>query len=142
MKFSTKIRYGIRAMTTIASENSGNGVLQKEIAENQLISIKYLDQIISALKAAELIVNVRGKKSGYILTKDPSEIKMLDIYSAFEGGIYVIDCLNDSVKCDFQDRCKSLVFWENLNKLIHNYFSTVTLQDVLSGKIPEEITFI
>ncbi len=129
-------------MATIASENSGHGVLQKEIAESQLISIKYLDQIIRALKAAELIVNVRGKKSGYILTKDPSEIRMLDIYSAFEGGIYVIDCLNDSVQCEFQDKCKSLIFWENLNKLISNYFTTVTLQDVLSGKMPAEINLL
>ncbi len=142
MKFSTKIRYGIRAMVSIASEHSGNGVFQKEIAENQMISIKYLDQIISALKAAELIVNVRGKKSGYILTKEPSEIKMLDIYSAFEGGIYVIDCLNDAVQCDFQDKCKSLLFWESLNKLIHNYFTTVTLQDVLDGKMPAEINLL
>jgi len=129
-------------MVCIASEHSGNGVLQKEIAEIQLISIKYLDQIISALKAAELIVNVKGKKSGYILTKDPSEIKMLDIYSAFEGGIYVIDCLNNAVQCEFQDKCKSLVFWEGLNNLVQNYFTTVTLQDVLLGKMPAEINLL
>ena len=65
MKFNTRIRYGIRAILEIALEESENGVFQKDISERQKISNKYLDNIITALKTAGLIKNVKGKKSGY-----------------------------------------------------------------------------
>jgi Rrf2 family protein len=125
-------------MLEIALDETKSGVFQKEIAENQKISIKYLDQIIRSLKTAGLIVNVRGKKSGYILTRKPSEITMLDIHNAFEPGICVIDCFHDSVHCELEKICKTRNFWRNLNKLIHNYFKSVTLEDVMNDKVPSD----
>ncbi|MGQ1783512.1 MULTISPECIES: RrF2 family transcriptional regulator [unclassified Saccharicrinis] len=139
MKFSTRTRYGIRAMLDIAADKSDNGVFQKDIAERQGISNKYLDQIIRALKVAGLIVNARGKKSGYILTKKPSEITLLDIHSAFEPGITVVECMNSSVNCNFEDRCKAKTFWGNLNQLVIKYFKSVSLLDLIEGDIPKEI---
>ncbi len=139
MKFSSKIRYGIRAMIEIAKESSANGIYQKDIAEKQSISVKYLDQIISSLKANGLVVNVKGKKSGYVLAKDVKEITMLDIYTAFEGEMNVIDCLNPSVNCGFEMHCQSLPFWTNLNGLMVKYFETVTLDDLMKGNIPSEV---
>ena len=42
MKINTKIRYGLRTMIEIANAQDDNGVLQKDIAKNQNISLKYL----------------------------------------------------------------------------------------------------
>lgn len=131
MKFSTKTRYGIRAMLEIASDKSGNGVLQKDIALNQDISVKYLDHIISGLKAANLICNVKGKKSGYILTKSPDEISIYDIHNAFENGICVIDCVSMNYECDKEGSCGAQVFWKGLNKVVEEYFHKTKLQDVI-----------
>ena len=58
------------------------GTLQKEIAENQDVSLKYLDHIIASLKSAGLIVNAGGKKSGYRLNRPAEEISIYDVYSA------------------------------------------------------------
>jgi len=80
MKINTKIRYGLRTMIEIALNENQSGVLQKDIAKNQQLSEKYLDQIIASLKVSGLIVNAGGKKSGYILNKPLSEIKIYDIY--------------------------------------------------------------
>lgn len=134
MKFSTKTRYGLRAMLEIAHHSPSSGVFQKDIAKNQDISNKYLDHIISGLKAAELIVNLRGKKSGYILTKDPSEITVYDIHNAFEPGICVIDCLSRSINCERQDRCVARGFWGVLNQKIIDYFKSVTLEDLIRNE--------
>ncbi|MCW0481301.1 RrF2 family transcriptional regulator [Gaoshiqia sediminis] len=133
MRFSTKTRYGMRAMLEIASDISQRGVFQKDIAEKQQISVKYLDQIIHALKSEGLIINVRGKKSGYILARKPSEITMLDIHKAFEPGICVIDCCSDSYNCQMKEFCRTVGFWMNLNKLVIDYFSNTTLQDLLKN---------
>ncbi|TDN97244.1 RrF2 family transcriptional regulator [Sunxiuqinia elliptica] len=135
MKFSTKTRYGIRAMLEIAKDESQSGVFQKDIAANQDISVKYLDQIIHALKVAGLIINLKGRKSGYILTRNASEITMLDIHNAFEPGICVIDCLAKSFDCERKSFCEVIGFWEKLNHMVVDYFEQVTLEDIRSGKV-------
>lgn len=101
----------MRTMIEIASSTELTGMLQKDIAKNQNISLKYLDPIILALKMKGLIINSRGKGSGYRLTRSADLITMLDIYTAFEQ-ITVIECINN---LDFCDRslhdCKGRSFW-------------------------------
>ena len=67
MKLNTKVRYGLRAILEIAAETEP--MLQKNISDAQHIPLKYLDTIITGLRAKGLIRNFKGKKSGYILTK-------------------------------------------------------------------------
>ena len=134
MKFKTKTRYGIRAMVEIAKSGQKGGILQKNISKNQKISNKYLDQIIHSLKEAELIATVKGKKSGYRLTKNASEITVLEIHYAFDREIAIIECLSEQVDCAMEDICNTYPFWDGLNKLIIEYFRHVTLQDILDKK--------
>ena len=134
MKFSTKTRYGMRAMVEIAKADPKKGIFQKDISKKQKISIKYLDHIITALKTAGLIVNVKGKKSGYRLTRDASEITMLQIHTAFEPEIAVIECLSEYVTCEMEKICYTYPFWLGLNKVVNDYFTSITLQDVVDKK--------
>ena len=131
MKFNTRIRYGLRAILEIALEESENGVFQKDISERQKISIKYLDNIISALKTAGLIINIKGKKSGYKLTRKPDKIKVIDVYNAFEPGVAVVDCINDKYVCERAPKCGVRSFWDGLNDIIINYLESYTLEDLI-----------
>ena len=134
MKFSTRTRYGLRAMIEIAKQSPGTGVFQKDIATAQEISNKYLDHIIHGLKASGLIANVKGKKSGYVLTRPPEEITVLDIHSAFEPGICVIDCMNENYKCNREEGCEARGFWAGLNRQVTEYFESTTLKDFINKK--------
>ena len=138
MKISTRTRYGIRTMLEIAMNNSNKGIFQKDIAKNQEISNKYLDHIIQALKTSNLISNSKGKKSGYILTRKPSEITILDIHNAFESGICLVECLSGNYHCDREIGCLTKGFWGNLNNLILDYFRSITLDDLKNKKISLE----
>lgn len=98
-------------MIEIASSTEPKGMLQKEIAKNQNISLKYLDPIILALKMKGLIVNSKGRGSGYRLTRPADEITMLDIYTAFDK-ITIIECINNLDYCDrSMHDCKGRNFW-------------------------------
>ena len=135
MKFSTKTRYAMRAMVEIAEAGQTNGIFQKDIADKQKISVKYLDQIICSLKRAKLIKNVKGKKSGYRLTRGASEINMLDIHLAFEPEIAVIECLSEQLTCEMQEICFTYPFWQGLNDVISGYFTKFTLEDLVEKRI-------
>jgi len=133
MKFNTKTRYGIRTMIELAMHWQGEGVFQKEISERQDISFKYLDQLISSLKASGLIENADGRMSGYVLTKEPGNINIYDIYKAFEPELTIVDCLAEGGTCTRSGECAAKEFWDGLNKLIIDYLEDTKL-DKLAQK--------
>lgn len=111
------------------------GIFQKEISEKQKISFKYLDQIIASLKAAKLITNVKGKKSGYILTRKAEEITLYDIYRAFEPDMSIVDCLSESIHCPDENFCAPRDFWLGLNTQIIEYLMRYTLKDLVERQL-------
>ena len=138
MKFSTKTRYGVRAVLEIALSQDENGIYQKEIAKNQGISYKYLDQIVNALKVAGLVTKAAGRKSGYILMRKPSEITIYDIHNAFEPGICVIDCIAPEYDCKRKDICSLKGFWGKLNHQIVQYLKSITIADLMKDQVELE----
>ena len=119
MKFNTKTRYGVRVVLELAlNANKEGGIYQKEIAESQDVSIKYLDHLIASLKKAGIITNVGGKKSGYVLAKSAADITIYDVYTAFEDDLAVIDCLLSDGSCPRKNQCAMKDYWCDLNKSI------------------------
>ena len=117
-------------MIELAMNGNDSGVYQKEISERQEISFKYLDQIIASLKASGLIVNAEGRMSGYILSKDPEEINVYDVYKAFQHELMIIDCLQGKGNCSREGKCATREFWGGLNDLIVNYLESTNLKDL------------
>ena len=117
-------------MIELAMNGNDSGVYQKEISERQEISFKYLDQIIASLKASGLIVNSEGRMSGYILSKDPEEINVYDVYKAFQHELMIIDCLQGEGNCSREGKCATREFWGGLNDLIVNYLESTNLKDL------------
>ena len=131
MKFNTKTRYGVRTMLELALKSNGEeGVFQKDIAENQDVSVKYLDHIIASLKAAGLIANVGGKKSGYRLNRPSEEITIYDVYTAFQGKLVIIDCLRVEGQCPRKKHCVLKDYWCELNQTIRSSMESINFRDL------------
>lgn len=121
-------------MLEIAKREDQQGVFQKEIAKNQKISYKYLDHIVAVLKSAGLIVNVRGKKSGYKLTRKPEEISAYEIAKAFEPEICIVECVSNMVTCEAEDSCATKFLWEGLNSKIIDYLKNYSLKKLVEDQ--------
>lgn len=131
MKINTKIRYGMRAMIDIAKSDNPGGVLQKDIAVNQNISVKYLDSIIASLKTKGLITTSKGKGSGYRLTRPAEQISALDIYTAFEP-ITIVECIDNSGFCDRSCECCSRKYWNEFRDTIIKSLSEKNLYQIIN----------
>ncbi len=131
MKLNTKIRYGMRAMIDIAKSDNPGGILQKDIAVNQNISVKYLDSIISSLKAKGLITTSKGKGSGYRLTRPAEKITVLDIYTAFEP-VTVVECIDNCEYCKRSYDCCSRKYWNEFRDNIIKILSEKNLYQIIS----------
>ncbi len=132
MLISTKGRYALRVMIEIASDGSGEYVPLQSIAENQNISMKYLESIIVILSKAGLLDGKRGKNGGYKLFRNPEEYTVLEILRLTEGGLAPVSCLENEVNnCVRAKSCQTLPLWEGLNNIINNYLGSITLADLL-----------
>ena len=66
MKFSTRDRYALRLMVELANRAGADALVPlKEISDAQQISLKYLEQIVTPLTKAGLVLSVRGAQPGY-----------------------------------------------------------------------------
>jgi Rrf2 family protein len=116
-------------MIEIAIENA-NGIYQKDIAIRQNLPNKYLDHIIAALKAENLIRKANDQRKGYILSRSEEEINIYDIYSAFQPDLGLAPCQPDLENCERSHFCSAVNFWAGLNGHIRQYFESTSLQDL------------
>jgi Rrf2 family iron-sulfur cluster assembly transcriptional regulator len=128
----TKTQYGIRALVHLARSTEASEV-SAQIARIEGIPAKYLEGILTQLKAAGLVLSERGKNGGYRLARPASEIKMIEIVEALEGEVKPVGCVDDSGTCSHGDCCLPRIFWVGLKGAIDGYLESKTLRDVIEA---------
>ena len=131
MKLSTRTRYGIRAILELA-ENYGNGPLQlRVIARDQGVSVKYLEQLMAMLKAAGIVRSIRGSKGGYILAKQPGQVKVSECFQCLEGSVITTECVKDESFCERTNDCIARQVWTEVQEAVMGVLQSMTLQDLV-----------
>jgi Rrf2 family protein len=131
MKLSTKGRYAARAMLDIVLNQEGGPVAVREIAKRQRISERYLENILTVLVGAGLVISTRGKSGGFSLSRAPQDINLKDVITAVEGSLAPVDCVNDANNCDMVSVCVTYEIWCKLEKALMDVLSSTTLKDMI-----------
>ncbi|WP_339711777.1 Rrf2 family transcriptional regulator [uncultured Kriegella sp.] len=99
---SKKTKYGLKALTYLASRSENCPVQISEIAKHENISQKFLESILLSLRKTGILGSKKGKGGGYYLIKKPADILMTDVMRILEGPIAMVPCvsLNFYEKCD------------------------------------------
>ncbi|MEW6553807.1 MAG: Rrf2 family transcriptional regulator [Actinomycetota bacterium] len=128
MRLPTKARYGMRAMLDLALHyEEDKPVLMRDIAARQGLPEKYLEQVLIPLRHARLVRSVRGAGGGYLLTRDPAQITLLEIVEASIGELTMVDCTGDPGYCERGERCATQVVWKELTQAIRDSLMNRTL---------------
>ena len=134
MKISTRGRYGTRMMLDLAAHHDQGPTPLREIAKRQDLSVKYLEQLVIPLKAAGYIRSVRGARGGYTLARKPDKISVGQIVKILEGGLSLVDCVEDPKVCEREKNCPTRDIWLRMSERLMEELSSLTLRDVLDGK--------
>ena len=137
MKLTTRGRYAVMAMADLAVFNDNGPVSLTEISLRQNISLPYLEQIFIKLKNNNLVKSTRGAKGGYFLEKPASDIKILNIISAVDEEVKMLNCKKEAKKgCNNKStKCITHNLWDQLDQHINNFFEKVKLQDLVKRNI-------
>lgn len=130
MMVSTKGRYALRIMVSLAQRKDEGRISLAEISRQQGISLKYMETIIAVLVKAGYVSGSRGKGGGYVLTREPQSYTVGSILELTEGSLAPVACLGCKKDCQRADRCPTLPMWTRLDQIIHDYLESVTLADL------------
>ena len=139
MIVSTKGRYALRVMVHLAQCDRDAYIPLKQISEEEEISQKYLEAIMTVLSKAGYVDAVHGKGGGYRLNRAPSEYTIGGILKLTEGTLATVSCTAPGPEeCSRASCCRALPMWKKLDKLVDDFFESITLEDILTGKPEEE----
>ena len=135
MKLTSKGRYAVMALADLAKFNSANPVSLRDISLRQGISLDFLEQIFSKLKKNNIVKSIRGMNGGYILNREPSQIKLATILNAVDEELKTVQCKKDSKKgCNNKtSKCITHNLWDELEVHINDFFEKKNLKDLINN---------
>ena len=133
MKLTSKGRYAVMAMADLAKNNITEPISLNEISLRQGISLSFLEQLFLRLKKNNLVQSARGPHGGYVLSRNPEQIKLSSIINAVDEKIKTVKCKKESKKgCNGKlIKCITHDLWDDLESHINNFFEKNTLNDIL-----------
>jgi Rrf2 family protein len=130
MKLSTRSLYGLRLLYNLSLTYQQGPLQLSEIAQREDISEKYLSQIILLLRAAGFLASVRGNQGGYLLSRSPESITVLQVVECLEGDFlgFPDDLVDDPNAGESLRATNDL--WRRLRSVVEATLGGVTLADL------------
>ncbi len=140
MRLSKRGEYGLRAMIVLAGNSKTDPeppmIMIKDIAKRENISIKFLGQILVALKNGGLLHSKMGVGGGYYLAKPASEITLGQIIRILDGPIAPIKCVSqiayEPCDCPDEELCGLRMVMFDVREAMVNILDKTTLGEVSS----------
>lgn len=132
---SKKCKYAIKALSCLA-KNSGNKMSSQQIALDEMIPKKFLENILLTLKIHGYISSKKGNEGGYLIQKSPSNITIAEIYRLFDGAIALLPCVSERFyipceDCEDPNTCKIKNIFIDFRVNTLNLMKKRTIQDLL-----------
>jgi Rrf2 family iron-sulfur cluster assembly transcriptional regulator len=140
MRLSTKGRYAVMAMVDLARRQDERAVSLADIAERQEISLSYLEQLFARLRRSGLVVSARGPGGGYRLSRPADAVSIASIVLAVDEPLHATRCGSHRTAGCMKngERCLTHDLWDEMGRKIQDYLESVSLADVVLGRLGGE----
>jgi len=97
-----KGKYGLKALVHLAGLAPGQLAFVTDIATANNIPKKFLDAILGDLRKAGFVRSKTGKEGGYMLARQPEEIRVGHVIRVLDGPLAPIACASRTAyqRCD------------------------------------------
>ncbi len=133
MKLTSRSEYALLALVYLSRSNTEVYVSAETIAQAQGIPLKFLEQILLALKRARYLRSSKGQHGGYCLAKPPETIPLAEIIRLFEGALAPTESAShyfyESTPIEKEDRL--LGVFKDIRDYISRKLEVTTLADVI-----------
>jgi Rrf2 family protein len=141
MRLSARSDYALRAVIELAASGSGH-VTADQLARTQSIPGKFLEAILTQLRRAGLVRSQRGPDGGFWLARPAAEISLADIIRAIDGQLLGVRGERPE-NVSYPGAAEPLQrVWIALRANERAVLETVTLADIVAGKLPDAIQLL
>lgn len=135
---SQKARYALRALVALTRAGEGESLMISEIAADQDIPKKFLEQILLELKRNGIVMSRRGKAGGYLLLKGPAEISFGEVLRIIDGPIAPLPCLSKiayrrCIDCKSEEDCEIRHVFSRVTDATRAVLDRTTLADAVDA---------
>jgi Rrf2 family protein len=137
MKISKRGEYALRALIDFGIAHELGRPLLKigELVEKERLPVKFLEQILTQLKAAGYIDTKRGKSGGYFLAKPAREISFGHVIRLIDGPLAPISCVSQTAyercSCPDEDHCGLRMLMLDVRNAIARILDRYVLSDIV-----------
>lgn len=144
MSVSSKCYYAIRAVYALGVHGQDAPMKIAEIAEQEMIPIRFLEVILNQLKGGGFVQSHRGADGGYKLARPPEAITVGEIMRYVDGPIAPVDCVSQSrpKECEFHGECHFFGFWGRVRQAISNVVDRTTFADLIREDAERRQAFV
>lgn len=129
MELSCKSEYALLALVELSlSYDKGEPLQIRQIATQQNIPDRYLEQLLATLRRGGFVKSQRGAKGGYLLAQAPWNVMLLDIVNCIEG-LENKDNGSDAVLTTERQVVRGV--WQEVQTAARGVLSAHTLQDLV-----------
>lgn len=137
MNISSRCEYACRAIVELAlNEHSEQPLTAVFIADKRKIPSKYLVHILLQLKRAGLVRSIRGAQGGYMLSKSPDNITLMEIIEAIDGPILKPLPIDDDAGTELKPA------WKDAARQLSKVMRTYRIRDILDNASQPDMYYI
>jgi Rrf2 family protein len=126
--------YALRMMVDLASHFNGEFISARQLASEGNFSYQLGCKTLQKLHKAGLVKSNMGPKGGFALSRKPSQITLMEIITALQGGLRLNKCLLGGQGCEFEPECEIHTKLTCLQLYIDGYLGGITLQEILGSQ--------
>jgi len=130
MQFTRKGDYALRAMVYLADSQNASTHTIDEISRNSEVPRHFLAKILKDLTRANLLIAVKGARGGYRLSRQASEISLLEVVEATIGQIALNLCNEGLDRCPNSETCGLHPVWEQASAAVRDIFGQTKLSSI------------
>ena len=136
---SSRARYATRAILDLSLEYSKGPIQIQDIADRQNIPVKFLQQILVALKMTGFVQSRKGPGGGYLLAIPPKEITLGAVVRAMDGPIAPISCVSvtkfSECGCPHPEVCSLRTTFKEARDAIAEVLDKTTFADLTDRQL-------
>lgn len=137
--YSKGCQYALRALTFVVADKEKQRFQAKDICERAEIPESFTRKIFQALVQGGFLAAHRGPGGGYTLTRDPSEITLLEVIRAVEGDDTFDHCILGFSECGGKNPCPLHYLWVDAKKGLLDNLSATTLDQLVTVMLQRKL---
>lgn len=133
---SNTAEYALRAMVFLTQAEPGKVMPGRDLSALTGVPAKYLSKILLDLNRAGMVSAVRGQGGGYRLSRDPKDIRLIEVVEIFDRPRAHPRCLLSFEKeCADDTGCSAHDRWKLVRTVYLNFLDSTSLADI-SDTVP------